>query len=62
MKGGPCCGNQRHVQHRAPVAGQDGKKNNWLVWLIIVLIVVIIVFLSIRSCNRNGGGEGRSGY
>ena len=41
----------------APVAGRDGKKNNWLVWLIIVLIVVIIVFLSIRSCNRNGGGE-----
>ena len=41
----------------APVAGRDGKKNNWLVWLIIVLIVAIIVFLSIRSCNRNGGEE-----
>ena len=57
VKVGRAAGLSGMCSSSAPVAGRDGKKNNWLVWLIIVLIVVIIVFLSIRSCNRNGGGE-----
>lgn len=57
VKVGRAAGISGMCSSSAPVAGRDGKKNNWLVWLIIVLIVVIIVFLSIRSCNRNGGGE-----
>ena len=57
VKVGRAAGISGMCRSSAPVAGRDGKKNNWLVWLIIVLIVVIIVFLSIRSCNRNGGGE-----
>ena len=56
VKVGRAAGISGMCSSSAPVAGRDGKKNNWLVWLIIVLIVVIIVFLSIRSCNRNGGG------
>ena len=57
VKVGRAAGISGMCSSSAPVAGRDGKRNNWLVWLIIVLIVVIIVFLSIRSCNRNGGGE-----
>lgn len=57
VKVGRAAGISGMCSSSAPVAGRDGKKNNWLVWLIIVLIVVIIVFLSIRSCNRNGVGE-----
>ena len=57
VKVGRAAGISGMCSSSAPVAGRDGKKNNWRVWLIIVLIVVIIVFLSIRSCNRNGGGE-----
>ena len=57
VKVGRAAGISGMCSSSAPVAGRDGKKNNWLVWLIIVLIVVIIVFLSIRSCNRTGGGE-----
>lgn len=57
VKVGRAAGISGMCSSSAPVAGRDGKKNNWLVWLIIVPIVVIIVFLSIRSCNRNGGGE-----
>ena len=51
VKVGRAAGISGMCSSSAPVAGRDGKKNNWLVWL------VIIVFLSIRSCNRNGGGE-----